>query len=106
MNEPTSPIATEVRKKIRMTNTITFASGRDEKTRPSHVEFGYSKGNVRLRACYRRRYPLGMKPKSMACKKCKKRKDFNKKFFPLAAGNKHGLGFKCRDCVNKKRRAK
>jgi hypothetical protein len=47
-----------------------------------------------------------MKPKSLACKKCKARKDFSKKHFPLSAGNKYGLGLTCRNCVNKKRRAK
>jgi hypothetical protein len=47
-----------------------------------------------------------MKPKSNACKKCKARKDFTKKYFPIAASNKYGLGLTCRACVNKKRRAK
>ncbi len=47
-----------------------------------------------------------MKPKSNGCKKCKVRKDFTKKFFPISTGNKYGLGLTCRACVNKKRRAK
>lgn len=47
-----------------------------------------------------------MKPKSIACKKCKKRKDFTKKYFGIAAGNRYGLALSCRDCVNKRRRSK
>jgi hypothetical protein len=47
-----------------------------------------------------------MKPKSFACKKCKTRKAFTKKYFPLAQNNKYGLGMKCRTCVNKARRKK
>jgi hypothetical protein len=45
-----------------------------------------------------------MKPKSIACKKCKVRKDFTKKYFGIAASNKYGLALTCRACVNKKRR--
>ncbi len=47
-----------------------------------------------------------MKPKTWACTKCKKRKDFNKKYFGSAAKNKYGLSLKCKDCVNKARRKK
>ncbi|MBY0472507.1 hypothetical protein K2X30_15185 [bacterium] len=47
-----------------------------------------------------------MKPKSIACKKCKTRKDFTKKLFGLAPSNRYGLALTCRACVNKKRRAK
>lgn len=46
------------------------------------------------------------KPKSVACKKCKTRKDFTKKYFGIAAGNTYGLAFTCRACVNKRRRKK
>lgn len=52
------------------------------------------------------RYTETMKPKSIACKKCKVRKDFTKKYFGIARGNKYGLALTCRPCVNKKRRAK
>ncbi|MBK9294340.1 MAG: hypothetical protein IPM57_07825 [Oligoflexia bacterium] len=47
-----------------------------------------------------------MKPKTWACTKCKKRKDFNKTYYGAAAQNKYGLSLKCKACVNKARRRK